>query len=36
MLSQAVWFFWYLISDEIYFKRLIIYENGITMNISNT
>ena len=37
ILSQAAWFsFRILCRLDIYFKRLIIYQSGITMNISNT
>ena len=37
ILSQAAWlFFLILCLMDICFKRLIIYQSGITMNISNT
>ena len=37
ILSQAAWLFFRILCQmHIFFKRLIIYQNGITVNISNT
>ena len=36
ILSQAAYFFRILCLMDIYFKRLVIYQSGITMNMSNT
>ena len=39
MLSQVAWFLfflWILCTMDIFFKRIIIYQSGITMNMSNT
>ena len=36
ILSQAAWFFFRILCRMgIYFKKLVIYQNGITMNIRN-